>query len=137
MASLKSGAVLKGADELAEAFKRLNDKLKKLAPEAVKQLGELIKANAQRRTPVDTGLLHDSAYVDTPKSSESGRYVTIEIGYGRGTRAEQYALIQHETDSYYHRVGEAHYLLNAVNDYRILAPSVIGKVLQEALKGTP
>lgn len=133
MASFKGGIVLKGAEGLDRAFDRLNEKIKKLSPEEVYQLGLMIMEKSKTLVPVDTGLLQSSGYVDRPVVSAGGRYVRIEMGYGRGTRAENYAMIQHENDEYYHRIGEAHYLLNAVEDYRAMAPRILKQRILAAL----
>lgn len=86
--------VLEWHNEVAE--KLVEDKIKWLHVKA-----EEIKGLAQTMTPVDTGVLKGSAYV---QAIENG----WEIGFGGAASA--YALEQHENLDYYHDVGQAKFL---------------------------
>lgn len=66
----------------------------------------LIKNNAQKRTPVDTGLLRSSASIKIDYKGARG-----VIGYVYYT--PNYALYVHEILTTFHPVGEAKFLWNA------------------------
>lgn len=68
---------------------------------------EIIK-DAKTRAPVDTGALKESGYATMPNPNNR----TIELGFGG--LAQNYAIIQHENDEYYHKIGEAFYLLHSI-----------------------
>jgi hypothetical protein len=114
MAALKSGATLRGTANMSRQFALLNDRMKKMAPEAVQEYGHIIIEEAKALTPVDTGQLRDSGYVSEPDTSPNGRYTTVTIGFGATDPTSEYALIQHENTEYYHRVGQSHYLIDAI-----------------------
>jgi hypothetical protein len=136
MAAIKLGATLKGADELQAALNKLNDRVKGAAPHIVDAAAIVIMDNSVRRTPVDTGDLRRSSFVDPPTTSAGGRYTNIQFGYARSSAdpAHPYALIQHENDDYYHRVGEAHFLLNAVYAMTPRVRALIAKLTKNAMR---
>lgn len=75
---------------------------------ALYQEGFGLWADAVKRTPVEFGVLRNSAYVSPPMQRKGE--VTIEVGYGT-----KYAVRQHEETGYQHtRGGEAKYLANAI-----------------------
>jgi hypothetical protein len=67
----------------------------------------LVQREAQKRTPVDTGMLRNSAYtrhIDTGR----GRFDVV-VGF-----TAAYAIFVHENLNAHHPVGEAKFLENAV-----------------------
>lgn len=110
-------------------------------PEAaryLRQVGEEIMADAKnskpgRGVPVDTGALRASGQVEGPDlkvmarvspslvSTITGRArgvfgaVKIRVMLAFGDAATQYALVQHERLDYHHEIGEARYLVRAVD----------------------
>lgn len=75
---------------------------------ALYQEGMQLWNKAVRLTPVEFGVLRNSAYVSPPV--ERGNNVTVEVGFGT-----QYAIPQHERLDYQHpRGGQAKYLSTAV-----------------------
>lgn len=84
--------------------------LQQAAPEAyaiaLYQEGELLRGEAQALTPVKTGVLKASAFVNEPVAVEGAISVTV----GFGGAASAYAVRQHEDLSFRHRVGQAKFL---------------------------
>lgn len=98
-------AYLEGLDEVMANFNKQIGKIKGRTIGGLLAGGLVIQAEAQRRTPVDTGNLKGSAY--TRKSPEDER--VVEIGFGAA-----YAIYVHENLDAYHGNGEAKFLENAV-----------------------
>lgn len=92
---------------LERVFANLNREVSKVKGRTVAGLlagGLIIQAEAQRRTPVDTGNLKGSAY--TRKAPDDGK--AVEVGFGAA-----YAIYVHEDLQAFHDDGEAKYLENA------------------------
>lgn len=66
---------------------------------ALYQEGNDILRAAKEITPFDEGVLRGSGFVDLPKVS--GGEVTVDLGFGGA--ASDYAEVQHEELSYYHK----------------------------------
>lgn len=73
-------------------------------------LGEKIRGDSILQTPVDTGNLRASHYVE---SADGVRGPIVEIGVGGPS--QPYAVRQHEDMSLRHPVGNAKFLENAFN----------------------
>lgn len=65
---------------------------------------------AKERTPVDTGTLRGSGYVDLPQ--DQGDRITQTFGFGGA--ASDYALIVHERLDVNHPTGQAKFLESVV-----------------------
>lgn len=107
--SISVNFVFKDQQEIKRELRNLSRRFENAGNAGIYALGVLIMREAKERTPVDTGALKASGYVTMPKDKK------VELGFGGP--AEEYALIQHEVDWYNHRVGEDHYLLNAIQAY--------------------
>jgi hypothetical protein len=133
MAALKSGVTLKGGAGLTAALARLNDRLKGQAPAVVSGLARYIIDDAKSLTPVDTGALRESGYVDAVKVA--GSRTTVEMGFGGDDVTSKYALIQHENDEYEHAIGQAHYFLDAIDLWVPSGAKSMAALLRVALRG--
>lgn len=120
---------------------------------ALYAMGVKLEQGAKRRTPVDTGFLRASAYTTPPmrgKITETtvqigerpkkghyntpamvasvtvsgGTQISVEVGY-----AAEYAVEVHEKTWVSHKVGEAKFLQNAVNE---IAPDFKQKLADTA-----
>lgn len=80
------------------------------APKALRSVGELIGTEAQRETPVDTGVLRASKLVTGPKKVRKDWEVRISFGGA----AAPYAVHVHENLSAQHTVGRSKYLESVV-----------------------
>lgn len=79
---------------------------------ALRAEAEIEMAEAKRRTPVDTGVLRGSGYVDDPTLRLNVH--RIEVGFG-GAAAE-YAVVVHEDMDAFHPVGQAKYLESVLKE---------------------
>ena len=78
------------------------------AAAALFQEGELVMAQAKRRTPVDTGVLQSSGRVAAPRVGGAGSDVSVELSFGGA--AAPYAVTVHEDLSAKHPTGQAKFL---------------------------
>lgn len=79
----------------------------------MRQIGEEIMTDAKvsrpgRGVPRDTGALAGSGQVAGPRPDKS-----VLLSFG--DQATEYALVQHERLDFHHKVGEARYLVRAVD----------------------
>lgn len=81
------------------ALRLLGEKAPDAMGKALYQEGNDILREAKVLTPVDTGVLKSSAFVNLPEVS--GAEVSVTLGYGGAASA--YAEVQHEELSYYHK----------------------------------
>lgn len=128
---------LRGVEEVAKRLLLADRHLKQGVAAGVYALGENIRTESMRRTPVDQGVLRASHYVTPPEQVEVGR-PTVRVGCGGGA-AKPYALIQHERLDFHHAEGEAKFLENAAKHEAQNAARTIGKharaYLQRVAKG--
>jgi hypothetical protein len=105
----------------SESAARVTRNLRQLANNVQKELGAALYAEAEiemteakKRTPVDTGTLRNSGYVEKPV--EKGNHVVVEMGFG-GPAAD-YAIYVHEDLEAFHPVGQAKFLESVVIESR-------------------
>lgn len=138
MAAIKIGMYLKGAEHVKDNVRRLNRTLREAHGYGVYVIGAHIMDYAKELTPVATGALRDSAYITPPEASSSGRYTTMEMGFGGsnvgpGNHAptSDYAMPQHENDAWKHSVGQSRYLLEAMSEYGNQGAAMLRKIMDE------
>lgn len=100
---------MKGKDTVVRNLLAAVEKIKGAAAAALYQEGLALDANAVKRTPVDTGRLRASHYVGPPVAN--GGELVVEVGFGT-----DYAVFVHERTDLAHKVGEAKFLQNAMNE---------------------
>jgi hypothetical protein len=100
--------------EFSTVLQRLADETPQLVAGAMFEEAEAIITDAKRRTPVDTGALRNSGFVEAP--NVSGREIEVRLGFGGP--AAPYALFVHETLRATHHNGEAKFLENAMTEAR-------------------
>jgi hypothetical protein len=99
---------VRGEAAIRRELLKLAKKYPGAAGAALYQEGMGLWNAAVKRTPVEFGVLRNSAYVSPP--TQRGANVTVEVGFGT-----EYAIPQHERLDYQHpRGGEAKYLSNAI-----------------------
>lgn len=134
----KSGSYLKDVPGLDRALDALSREVRKEGQIAQQEIALDIMEYAVTLTPLESGDLRASVYVDPP--TDAGNKLTIEMGYGKyAPEVAEYAEIQHEVTWYYHPVGEDHFLLKAIQRkrpgiVRALA-GAINKAMRRACKG--
>ena len=96
---MKISVDFKGGDAVMRALRLLGEKAPGAMGKALYQEANDIIREAKVLTPIDTGVLRGSAFVNTPQVNGSG--VSVTLGYGQA--ASDYAEVQHEELSYYHR----------------------------------
>ena len=96
---MKISVDFKGGQEVMRALRLLGDKAPQAMGSALYQEANDIIRAAKVLTPFDTGVLEGSAFVNNPQIT--GSEVTVELGYGQA--AKEYAEVQHEERSYYHK----------------------------------
>ena len=95
---------------------------------ALVQVGEMILAGAKKRTPVDTGRLRSTGYRSPVTRAGFGRYV--EVGFGT-----HYAAKQHWAIHFRHTVGEALFLLKAVDAISQGFEATMGRLVASNVAG--
>lgn len=98
------------ASEVVERLAALNKQLGSKLESALYGVGQKVRLDSMRRTPVDTGALKSSHTVSRPVTRNDRISVTI----GAGGPAADYAVYVHEDLSKRHPVGEAKFLEKAV-----------------------
>lgn len=96
---MKISVDFKGGEEVMRALRLLGEKAPSAMGSALYQEANDILREAKVLTPFDTGVLAGSAFVDTPQIN--GAEVSVTLGYGQA--AKEYAELQHEELSYYHK----------------------------------
>lgn len=129
-------AIVRGSLHGAAALRRRLTMAPKAAVEAITRTEEriardMIFPETQRQVPEDTGLLASTGAVER-------RGETVEITYGSGG-AEDYALVQHERDDYYHPKpgAKSHFVSDPVADAaRGMAGEIDTMVNSQTIFGT-
>jgi hypothetical protein len=116
-----------GADEFARKMRQAPDLAMKALEAALFQEQSAVIAEAQARTPVDTGVLRGSGTVLPPEVS--GTKVTVEAGFGGA--AQGYAIPVHERMGVSHPTGQAKFL---EQPFLERAPKIPGNVARRIEK---
>jgi len=101
---------IKGMKELKKALKSKGNQANEALAKALYQEAETIMNQAKRITPVDTGTLRNSGHVQQPKITRNA--VEVMMGFGG---AAEYAIYVHENIHVRHRVGQAKFLEQPLN----------------------
>ena len=102
-----SGQNVKGLDKVLRNVNKELNKISSRCERGVYKGALYIKARALEKTPIDTGNLRGSCYLDPPYPNP-----TIEIGY-----TADYAIYVHEIDKNYKAPGTSwKYLEKALNE---------------------
>lgn len=97
-----------GSKEVMAAISKLARQYPGATAHALYAEGFALQAVAQRKAPVEFGVLRNSAYTAPP----TGRALEVEVGFGT-----KYAVVQHERTELRHpRGGESKYLEKALNE---------------------
>lgn len=96
---MKIAIDFKGGEEVMRALRLLGEKAPDAMGSALYQEGNDILRASKEIVPVDTGILKGSAFVNLPVVN--GDEVSVTLGYGQA--AKEYAEVQHEELSYYHK----------------------------------
>ena len=115
---------LTGDEELNRELKRLQRTYPEASAAALYAEGMAIMALAQKKTPVDTGRLRATGYVAPPVRDTQGH--VVELGFGT-----DYGMAVHESTWIPHKVGEAKFLENAVNERKIGWADRLAKRIRE------
>lgn len=99
----------------AKAIERLAKEMERRVPSGLRVIGEELKtdANASRPghgVPVDEGVLRSTGRVTGPEGNE------VEWSYGGA--AAPYAIVQHERLDFRHTVGEARWMIRAIDRWK-------------------
>lgn len=98
------------ADKIAPKVKRLKAEYGRAYSRAIRRAGLLVQREAQKKTPVDTGLLRKSART---LANGSGFDTTVSVSFSTA-----YAIYVHEDLEAYHEVGQAKFLERAALENR-------------------
>ena len=96
---MKISVDFKGGDAVMRDLRLLGEKAPDAMGKALYQEANDIIREAKVLTPIDTGVLRGSAFVNLPQAS--GQEVGVTLGYGQAASA--YAEVQHNELSYYHK----------------------------------
>jgi hypothetical protein len=99
-------------DGVSMNLRRLADRSPDAAGAALYVEAEIEMTEAKQRTPVDTGALRGSGYVNPPQYR--GREITVEMGFGGP--AAPYAVHVHEDLDAFHPVGQARFLASVIDE---------------------
>lgn len=117
-----------GAKEMQANLLKLSRDFKKSLERNIKKFAEEEMREMKRRTPVDTGTLRSSGFVENPKWVEAH---TLRVELGFGGPAESYAIYVHEDLEAFHRVGEAKFVERPLNES---APYFLERVMRGVAK---
>lgn len=119
MSRLTVGIKVKGVREVAQNLGIAQNDIKRVAGEAMYDVGKQIIEEAKVQCPVDTGALRNSAILTPPVAEADGVLVTGGFGTGdvvnpkSGVATEQYAVPVHERLDVHHPTGKAKFLEDA------------------------
>lgn len=98
------------ANDGSDILKNLNKEIRRIkgiVPSGLRIAANLIRGESMRRTPVDTGDLRGSHYVNVQQIGPSKHVAEIGV-------MQDYGIYVHEDLTKYHPTGEAKFLENAV-----------------------
>ena len=98
---------LRGVDAVDARLIAIGGSMRKQGAAALFAEAEIEMAEAKRRTPVDTGTLRASGFVEPPQMG-FGKDITVTLGFGGA--AAGYAVYVHEDLEAFHTVGQAKFL---------------------------
>jgi hypothetical protein len=120
---------------LAQASRNLEvvlDWVRDLNQDALVQVAEAIKKDAQALTPVDTGALRNSAFVDSEMTPTGPRAV---VGFAPEGQGPDYTVFVHERREVYHKPPtQAGFLLAAWQKWEGRIADLVAKKIKEKLK---
>lgn len=119
-----------GGDEFARKMRQAPQLAMKALEAALFQEQSAVIAEAQARTPVDTGVLRASGTVLPP--DVTGTKVTVEAGFGGAAQA--YAVPVHERMGVAHPVGQAKFLEQPFLERAPKIPGNIAKRVEKAFE---
>lgn len=122
---MANGARLEGKAELQARLRTAAQRVPQAVAAALFTEAEVEMAEAVRRTPVDTGALRASRFVEPPRIE--GREISVSLGFGGP--AAPYAIHVHEDLDAYHEVGEAKYLEGPLRESAPHLPARLGRRL--------
>jgi len=114
-----------GHREMKANLETLAKKSARAQMKALHQVAQEEMTESKKLVPVDTGTLKNSGHVEQPK--RIGDAISVELGYGGA--AEDYAIPVHEDLEAFHRVGQAKYLEQPLNES---APHIATRVFKKA-----
>lgn len=103
---------VKGLNEVRARLRAIAKKSPSVVGRALFDEAEIEATEAKKRTPVDTGALRASIHVTPPTTT--GRLVRVEIV--AGGPAVPYALIVHEDEEAFHKVGGPFYISSVLKE---------------------
>ena len=120
---------------LAQASRNLEvvlDWVRDLNQEALVQVAEAIKKDAQALTPVDTGKLRASAFVDSEQTPQGPRAV---VGFAPQGQGPDYAVFVHENRQACHAAPtQAGFLLAAWQKWEGRIAALVARKIRERLR---
>jgi hypothetical protein len=108
----KTGLKMLGGPAMQKKLRVVKHKYPDICARALYQEAQIEMTEAKRRTPVDTGVLRASGFVQFPE--RKGRLIFITLAFGGA--AETYAVIVHEDLEAHHRIGQAKFLESVLNE---------------------
>ncbi len=123
---------VKGTDQVMKRFQFLITDCPEEVKQALKIEAELMMTDCKKETPVDTGRLRESGFVEEPVNVNGD--ITVTLGFGGA--AKSYATYVHENLEATHIVGNAKFLENPVKR-RLpnLVQRISSRVLRMAKRG--
>ena len=118
---------VRGVKEMTRNLKRASKVYRKLAGKGLASEGERLRALAVDLTPVQTGFLRGSAFVNDPKESGSGAKVTV--GY-----TAPYATSVHERTEVSRATGQPKFLSAALRALRRNYLGNLAKALNSGIR---
>lgn len=97
---------IEGVEQLRATLRRAEGRAVPLLSAALYAEAENIMSASREQVPVDTGALRASGTVQLPSAGPTG----VEVEFGYGGAASEYAVIQHERMDYRHTVGKPKFL---------------------------
>lgn len=119
-----------GGAEFARKMRQAPDLAMQALKAALFEEQSAVIAEAQARTPVDTGVLRASGTVLPPE--QTGTKVTVEAGFGGAAAA--YAIPVHENMGASHAVGQAKFLESSFLERAPKIPSNVAKRVGRAFE---
>ena len=119
-----------GLNETLKAFKKMRStsgEPRRALKAALYEMGLRVMAQSKKETPVDTGRLRGSGYVQPPIDSRNGP--TMELGFGT-----DYALFVHEDLEAHHSVGKAKFLIDPINRMRSKWEQTMADIMKRHLR---
>lgn len=117
-------------DGIEANFLKVINAIKGITPGALLEILEPVLEQAQIYTPVKTGALRNSGYLEVVQTS--GSVISAEIGFGRGGEPSYTVFVHEDMTKFHQPPTQAKFLQHAVDE---VLPNIEDQILRKYKQG--